>query len=58
MRLVEAASQIKQTGATGAYTKEFQEMEGELEQVRDILSSANVTHADIDELQKLVDDIR
>ncbi|KAG1659411.1 Laminin subunit beta-1 [Nymphon striatum] len=58
MRLVEAASQIKQTGATGAYTKEFQEMEDELEKVRDILANANVTNDDIDELQTFVDDIR
>lgn len=57
-QLLDDASHIKQTGTTGAYTKEFAEMEAKLEEVREILASANVTGADIEQLQDLITQLR
>jgi hypothetical protein len=31
-RVIQAASEIKQTGATGAYTREFEKMEEQLDE--------------------------
>lgn len=58
LRLIDAAQRIKQTGTTGAYTKEFEEMEEQLKEVREILASANITGSDIEDLQILVNQIR
>lgn len=57
-QLLDDASHIKQTGITGAYSKEFAEMEDKLEQVRMILAEANITGGDIEALQDLVDMLR
>ncbi|XP_071040425.1 laminin subunit beta-1 isoform X2 [Parasteatoda tepidariorum] len=56
--LLDEASRIKQTGITGAYSKEFAEMEGKLEKVREILADANVTGADIEDLKHMVDQLK
>ncbi|XP_055926474.1 laminin subunit beta-1-like [Argiope bruennichi] len=57
-QLLDEASDIKQTGVTGAYSKEFSIIEGKLEEVREILADANITGADIEDLQDLVDMLR
>lgn len=42
----------------GVYTDQFEDMEKKLDEVRRILSQANVTNVDIDGLQNLVDELR
>ncbi|XP_054721557.1 laminin subunit beta-1-like [Uloborus diversus] len=57
-QLLDDASNIKQTGITGAYSKEFAAMESKLEEVREILADANITGSDIEDLQDMVDMLR
>lgn len=52
------ASHIKQTGITGAYSKEFSEMEDKLEKVRMTLADANITGADIEDLRDMIETLR
>lgn len=58
MRTIEEAKQIKTTGATGAYTKEFDVMEKKLAAIRSLLSNATVSVQDIDDLDELVLDLK
>lgn len=57
-RVIEEAKQIKTTGATGAYTKEFDAMEKQIASIRDVLSNATISSKDINELEKLEEDLR
>uniref|UniRef100_A0A0P4W557 Laminin subunit beta-1 n=1 Tax=Scylla olivacea TaxID=85551 RepID=A0A0P4W557_SCYOL len=52
--LIAAAGEIKQTGATGAYSHEFESMEEKIEDVRDILLSANLTSQSLVSLKELI----
>ncbi|XP_066949126.1 laminin subunit beta-1 isoform X9 [Macrobrachium rosenbergii] len=52
--LIEAAGQIKQTGATGAYSHEFDSMKDKIDDVRDILLSANMTSQNLVALEDLI----
>ncbi|XP_071527686.1 laminin subunit beta-1 isoform X6 [Panulirus ornatus] len=56
--LIAAAGQIKQTGATGAYSHEFESMEEKIEDVRDILLSANMTSQSLTSLEDLITELR
>ncbi|XP_046407142.1 laminin subunit beta-1 isoform X2 [Ischnura elegans] len=56
--VIEAASKIKQTGATGAYTREFEKMEKRLEEVRQLLKNTTVSTLDLESMQKLIDGLR
>lgn len=57
-RVIEEAKQIKTTGATGAYTKEFDAMSKQIASIRDVLSNATVSSKDIHELEVLEQDLR
>lgn len=57
-RTIEEAKQIKTTGATGAYTKEFDVMEKKLAGIRSLLNNATVSTQDINELDELVLELR
>ncbi|XP_076033711.1 laminin subunit beta-1 isoform X3 [Oratosquilla oratoria] len=55
--LIDAASQIKQSGATGAYSHEFESMEEHIEDVREILLTANLTSQNLGTLEDLIDQL-
>ncbi|KAJ8950384.1 hypothetical protein NQ314_007923 [Rhamnusium bicolor] len=59
LEIIERAGDIKKVGATGAYTKEFDEMQGQLDEIEQLLN--NIDDVDIDaieaELQVLRDNI-
>ncbi|XP_050736724.1 laminin subunit beta-1-like isoform X4 [Eriocheir sinensis] len=55
--LIAAAGEIKQTGATGAYSHEFESMEEKINDVRDILLSANMTSQSLAFLQELITEL-
>lgn len=57
-RVIEEAKQIKTTGATGAYTKEFEAMERKLDTIRNLLRNASISGQEINSLQKLETDLR
>lgn len=56
--LIAAAGEIKQTGATGAYSHEFESMEEKISDVRDILLSANMTSQSLASLEELIKELR
>lgn len=58
LRTIEEAKQIKTTGATGAYTKEFDSMEKKLGAIKALLSNATVSTQDISQLDELVLDLK
>jgi mevalonate kinase len=57
-RVIQAASEIKQTGATGAYTREFEKMEEQLDEVRQLLENTTVSSHDLERLENLVEKFR
>ncbi|XP_046984371.1 laminin subunit beta-1 isoform X1 [Schistocerca americana] len=57
-RIIQDASKIKQTGATGAYTREFDQMEKKLEEIKQMLSNTSISSQDLESLNKLVEDLR
>lgn len=57
-RVIEEAKQIKKTGATGAYTKEFEAMEKQIATIRSLLDNATISSQDIRELEGLEEKIR
>lgn len=57
-RVIQAASEIKRTGATGAYTQEFETMERKLNDVRQYLQNTTRSSLDLTQIDKLVDDLR
>lgn len=52
---IRRAGDIKKVGATGAYTKEFEEMQMQLEEIEKLLNNTDEVNLDVieDELQKL-----
>ncbi|KAF4532826.1 hypothetical protein B566_EDAN002677 [Ephemera danica] len=52
------ASEIKQTGATGAYTREFENMEKKLDEVRQLLENTTVSSTDLEDLELIIEDLR
>lgn len=58
LRAIEEAKQIKTTGATGAYTKEFEAMETKLAAIRGVLGNATVSQREIDDLNDLVEELK
>jgi mevalonate kinase len=57
-RVIQAASEIKQTGATGAYTREFEKMEKQLNEVAQFLQNTTVSSDDLERLENLVERYR
>ena len=55
--LIESAGQIRRSGATGAYSHEFESMEDKIEEVRNILTTANTTSQDLRTLEDLIDQL-
>lgn len=47
---IQRAKEIKQVGATGAYTSEFSELDKKLQHIRDLLQNTSVSLVDIDKL--------
>ncbi|XP_022231765.2 laminin subunit beta-1 [Drosophila obscura] len=47
---IQRAKEIKQVGATGAYTAEFSELDKKLQHIRDLLQNTTVSLEDIDRL--------
>lgn len=57
-RLVTEGSNIKVSGAPGAFGKEFQDMEEKLDEVRRIVAGTNITTEDLDTLREKLNQIR
>lgn len=57
-RVIEEAKQIKTTGATGAYTKEFDAMEKQIASIRSVLNNVTISSQDIRVLENLEEDLR
>ncbi|XP_042867621.1 laminin subunit beta-1-like isoform X3 [Penaeus japonicus] len=55
--LIAAAGQIKQTGATGAYSHEFESMEEKIKDVQNILLTANLTSQNLASLSGLISEL-
>jgi len=55
---IKSASEIKQTGATGAYTREFENMEKKIGEVKQLLESTEVSTNDLENLEKLIEALR
>lgn len=58
LALIDAAGEIKQTGATGAYSHEFESMEEKISDVRDILLTANMTSQNLAALEAVIEGLR
>lgn len=56
MDLINRAGDIKKVGATGAYTKEFDDMQFQLDEIKQLLS--NTDEVDIDAIDKELQDLR
>lgn len=56
--IISRAKQIKQQGATGAYTKEFEEVEKKLDTIRTILHNSTVGANDIKKINDNIDKLR
>lgn len=57
-KVVDAASQVKQQGATGAYTREFEIMKTRVDEVNRLLESSSVSSSDLDDLNRMIDERR
>jgi hypothetical protein len=57
-RVIQAASEIKQTGATGADTREFETLEKQLDEVKQRLENPAVSSEDLEGLENLVEKFR
>ncbi|XP_066997490.2 laminin subunit beta-1 [Anabrus simplex] len=57
-RVIHAASNIKQTGATGAYTYQFESMEKKLNDVKQMLDNTTVSMHDLESMTRRVDGLR
>lgn len=57
-RAIEEAKNIKTVGATGAYTKEFDDMDKKLKQIRQLLDNTTVSAQDINALEQVVLNLR
>lgn len=56
--IIERAKLIKTQGATGAYTKEFEDVEKKIEIIRDILNNTTVSTKDIKKINDQIDRLR
>lgn len=56
--LLDKARAIKQTGTTGAYTRQFTEIESSLKDVDDILAGQDIDEIDLDRVQQMINDHR
>ncbi|XP_063219684.1 laminin subunit beta-1 isoform X2 [Bacillus rossius redtenbacheri] len=56
--LIQAASEIKQTGVTGAYTQAFEAMEKKLHEVNNLLQNTTVSTQDLENLVQIVEKLR
>jgi hypothetical protein len=54
---VSKAEQVKVTGATGAYTRFFEEMESKLTEIKTILDGASISNEELMAVQKEIDSI-
>ncbi|CAH0562710.1 unnamed protein product [Brassicogethes aeneus] len=54
--IIERAGDIKKVGATGAYTKEFDDMQAQLDEIEGLLN--NIKDAKIDDLEKELQELR
>lgn len=57
-RVIAEAKTIKTVGATGAYTKEFDQMSGKLERIQQLLQNTTISAQDIKDLDDKVKDMR
>ena len=55
--VIEEASNIQKVGTTGVYSQEFDDMVNSIEQVKILLGNATVRSQDLDELNKLAQDL-
>lgn len=55
VEVVAAASEIKQQGTTGAYSREFDVMQTRIDEVKNLLKSSSVSTLDLDQLQEMID---
>ena len=53
--MVESASQIKQQGATGAYTREFDTMKNKIDEVNRLIETSSISSKDLDNLGTMID---
>jgi len=53
-KVVDAASQIKQQGGTRAYSRQFDAMKGQIDEVKGILESSSVSTADLESLENMI----
>ena len=51
------ANQVKVTGATGAYSAYFQEMEREIEEIKTILKGASISNEELEAVQNNINGI-
>lgn len=56
--IIERAKQIKLQGATGAYTKEFEDVEKKIDTIRNILNNTTVSTKDIKKINDNIDRLR
>lgn len=56
--IIERAKLIKTQGATGAYTKEFEDVEKKIETIKNILNNTTVSSKDIKKLNDNIDKLR
>jgi laminin, beta 1 len=56
--VIEKAKKIKTQGATGAYTKEFEDIEKKIDSIKSILSNTTVSARDIKKINENVDNLR
>lgn len=56
--VIEKAKLIKTQGATGAYTKEFEDVEKKIESIKSILNNTTVSAKDIKKINEKVDSLR
>lgn len=56
--IIERAKQIKTQGATGAYTKEFVDVEKKIEIIKMILQNTTVSAQDISEIDSIIENLR
>lgn len=58
IRIINEASNINQTGATGAYTFQFESMEKQLGEISELLEDTSVSYQDLESLSQKLDYLR
>jgi len=56
--VIKSASEIKATGAAGAYTVEFENMEKKISEAKNILQTTTKSSMDIQTLNDVIDQLR